>query len=51
MSISCPECQSKNHIKNGLVWELQRYRCQFCFCNFIHGDAATNVTTKLEIWL
>jgi len=46
MSISCPKCHSKNHIKNGFVREQQRYRCQDCFCNFIHGDARNKYDNK-----
>jgi len=46
MSISCPKCQSKKHIKNGFVRQQQRYRCQDCLCNFINGDARNKYDNK-----
>lgn len=46
MLISCPKCQSKYYVKNGLVREQQRYKCKDCFCNFIQGDARNKYDNK-----
>ncbi len=33
----CPKCQSDNKVKNGVVRELQRYKCKDCGCNYTVG--------------
>lgn len=42
----CPKCHSKHYVKNGFVRNQQRYKCQDCFCNFIHGDARNKYDNK-----
>ncbi|MCT4635631.1 MAG: hypothetical protein N4A31_05265 [Rickettsiales bacterium] len=46
MIISCPKCDSKHHVKNGFVRAQQRYKCQDCLYNFIHGDARNKYDNK-----
>ena len=35
--IVCPKCQSRKKIKNGVVREIQRYKCKECSCNYTMG--------------
>jgi len=39
---NCKKCDSNNIVKNGIVRKKQRYRCNNCGLNFIHGDDRTN---------
>lgn len=32
--ISCKRCGATEHVKNGMIRQVQRYRCQKCGCNF-----------------
>ena len=32
--VVCKRCQGTDHVKNGVVRGLQRYRCKACGCNF-----------------
>lgn len=39
---TCKKCGSERAVKNGIVANKQRYRCQECGCNFREGDGRTN---------
>ncbi len=32
--ICCKRCGATDHVKNGIVREMQRYHCKSCGCNF-----------------
>ena len=37
--ICCKRCGARDHVKNGIVRGLQRYRCLSCGCNFTPAPA------------
>lgn len=39
---TCKKCGSERAVKNGIVANKQRYRCQECGFNFREGDGRTN---------
>ena len=36
MGLRCKRCGGEDHVKNGLMRDKQRYRCQACGLNFTH---------------
>jgi transposase-like protein len=32
--MKCPKCQSEQHVKNGIIRSVQRYKCKECGSNF-----------------
>ena len=44
MSILCKFCNSGKNVKNGFVYEKQRYKCKDCGKNFIEGDERQKYT-------
>ena len=32
--MKCPKCQSESRVKNGIVRNLQRYKCKDCRYNY-----------------
>ena len=44
MSILCKYCNSVEYVKNGFVYEKQRYKCKDCGRNFIEGDERQKYT-------
>ncbi|MDR3349881.1 MAG: hypothetical protein LBO03_09870, partial [Acidaminococcales bacterium] len=40
--VPCKNCKSESTVKNGIVREKQRYRCNKCGYNFVEGDDRTN---------
>ena len=53
---SCPQCQSKNFIKSGIVNDRQRYKCKSCGYNFTVNKIGKEidqyyVTKALQLYL
>ena len=46
--LRCKKCDSDKYVKNGLVREIQRYKCKDCGCNFIIGDRRINESTEIK---
>lgn len=38
--VACSECWSLNFIKNGKIWEIQKYKCKDCWSNFSNTSIA-----------
>jgi len=46
MALTCKDCGSQRHVKNGKVRGKQRYKCKECGHNFIIGDEREKVTPE-----
>lgn len=46
MSICCKHCNSNIYVKNGFVFNKQRYRCKSCGYNFVDGDKRVRYHTS-----
>jgi transposase-like protein len=49
--LACPECQSTNLVKQGVIWsgrvKVQQYRCKNCGRNTIHPVNASENEQEL----
>lgn len=36
--LKCPECGSSERVKNGMMKEMQRYKCKKCSCNYTKSN-------------
>jgi transposase len=48
---TCKKCQSAEHVKNGKVRGMQRYRCKACGCNFTATPAHREHPAKKSLAL
>ena len=46
--LSCKNCEEKQVVKNGIVRQQQRYRCNSCGYNFVLGDKRVKLDTAVK---
>jgi transposase len=46
--IKCKNCQNQKIVKNGIVRNKQRYRCNECGVNFVEGDKRVKQSTSVK---
>lgn len=44
----CPKCSSDNNVKNGIVRNLQRYKCKECQYNYTVEKKSTSVESSVR---
>ncbi len=50
--MKCPKCKSENKVKNGIIKQVQGYKCKDCGCNYaIDSQRQEKKRNKMQLKL
>ena len=49
--MKCPKCKSENKVKNGIIKQVQGYKCKDCGCNYAIDSQRQEKKRKSDVLL